>query len=141
MPSTPTTDQPAGLYTKYPAIAAVSPQGIAYRFGSRRDYSLCSPHFLAATRAIVGALARHYRNNPAVTGFQIDNELDNPYCYDPACQAAFQSWCREKYHTLKALNRAWGTIFWGQTYTAWTQIPLPWNTLFGVHNPSLALDY
>ncbi len=138
---TPTAAPPAWLYAKYPDIAAVNREGIRYRFGSRRNYSLLNPHFLAATRAIVTAEAEHYKNNPAVLGFQIDNELGNPYCYDHYCRAAFQAWLRRKYHRLDALNRAWGTIFWGHTYTAWTEIPLPWNTLFGVVNPSLALDY
>ncbi len=138
---TPTAAPPAWLYAEYPDIAAVNAEGIRYRFGSRRNYCLNNPHFLQATRQIVTALAEHYKNNPAVIGFQIDNELGNPYCFNRYCLAAFQNWCRNKYKTLDALNRAWGTVFWGQTYTAWSQIPLPWNTLFGVHNPSLALDY
>ncbi|MEJ2008866.1 MAG: beta-galactosidase [Acidobacteriota bacterium] len=138
---TPTAAPPAWLYAKYPDIAAVGPDGIRYRFGSRRDYNLSNPHFIEATRRIVTALAEHYKNNPAVIGFQIDNELGNPYSYDRDSLAAFQNWCREKYKTLDALNKAWGTVFWGHTYTAWSQIPLPWNTLFGAHNPSLALDY
>lgn len=138
---TPTAAPPAWLYSEYPDIHAVNEQGVPYRFGSRRDYCLHNPHFLAATRAIVTALAEHYKNNPAVIGFQIDNELGSPYCYDKYCLAAFQDWCRKKYHTLDELNRAWGTVFWGHTYTAWSQIPLPWNTLYGVHNPSLELDY
>lgn len=138
---TPTASPPAWLYAKYPDIAAVGADGTRYRFGSRRDYCLHSPHFLEATRQIVTALAEHYKNNPAVIGFQIDNELGNPYCYNHYCLVAFQNWCREKYKTLDALNKAWGTVFWGHTYTAWSQIPLPWNTLFDVHNPSLSLDY
>jgi beta-galactosidase len=138
---TPTASPPAWLYAKYPDIAAMNAEGIRYRFGSRRNYCLHNPHFLEATRQIVTALAEHYKNNPAVIGFQIDNELGNPYCYDAYCLAAFQDWCRAKYKTLDALNRAWGTVFWGHTYTAWSEIPLPWNTLFGVHNPSLELDY
>jgi beta-galactosidase len=138
---TPTAAPPAWLYAKYPDIAAVNKEGIRYRFGSRGNYSPHNPHFREATRQIVTALAEHYKNNPAVLGFQIDNELGGPYCYDRYCLAAFQDWCRKKYGTLDALNRTWGTVFWGHTYTAWSQVPLPWNTLSGVYNPSLALDY
>jgi beta-galactosidase len=138
---TPTATPPAWLYAQYPDIAAANADGIRYRFGSRRDYSLHNPHFLEATRQIVTALAEHYKNNPAVIGFQIDNELGGPDSYDHDSLQAFQSWCRRKYHTLDALNKAWGTVFWGQTYTAWSQVPLPRNTLYGVYNPSLELDY
>ncbi|MGH9433136.1 MAG: beta-galactosidase [Terriglobia bacterium] len=138
---TPTAAPPAWLMAKYPDIAAMDRNGVRYRFGSRDNRCLNNPHYRAATRAIVTALAEHYKNNPAVLGWQIDNELGGPECYDPYCQRAFQDWCRKKYETLDAVNRAWGAIFWSHTYTAWSQIPLPWNTLGDVHNPGLALDY
>ena len=138
---TPTASPPAWLYAKYPDIAAMDENGVRYRYGSRRNYCLHNPSFLAATRRIVTAMAEHYRNHPGVIGWQIDNELGNPICYDPFCRTAFQKWCRAKYQTLDALNKAWGTIFWGHTYLAWNEIPLPWNTLGEAHNPSLALDH
>ncbi|HEY6271969.1 MAG TPA: beta-galactosidase [Terriglobales bacterium] len=138
---TPSASPPAWLMAKYPDIAAMNEEGVRYRYGSRRNYCLHNPNFLAAVRGIVTAMAEHYKNHPGVLGWQIDNELGNPDCYDSLCQAAFQKWCRAKYHSLDALNQAWGTVFWGHTYTAWAQVPLPWNTLYGVHNPSLALDY
>jgi beta-galactosidase len=138
---TPTASPPAWLYAKYPDVAAMDENGVRYRYGSRRNYCLHSANFLAATRRIVTAMAEHYKNHPAVLGWQIDNELGDPICYDASCRAAFQRWCRATYKTLAALNKAWGTIFWGHTYLAWSEIPLPWNTLGKAHNPSLALDY
>jgi beta-galactosidase len=141
MLGTPTASPPAWLYEKYPDIAAMDPNGIRYRFGSRRNYCLHNPDFIAATRRIVTAMAEHYKDHPGVIGWQIDNELGDPKCYDPISRAAFQTWCKRKYQTLDALNRAWGTIFWGHAYQGWAELPLPWNTLFNAHNPSLALDF
>jgi beta-galactosidase len=138
---TPSAAPPAWLMAKYPDIAAMNEEGVRYRFGSRRNYCLHNPNYLAAIRGIVTALAEHYKNHPAVLGWQIDNELGGPDCYDSYCLAAFQKWCRSKYGSLDSVNKAWGTVFWGHTYTTWSQIPLPWNTLYGVHNPSLELDY
>jgi beta-galactosidase len=138
---TPTASPPAWLYEKYPDIAAMDANGNRYRYGSRRNYCLHNPAFLAATRRIVTAMAEHYKDHPGVIGWQIDNELGDPKCFDPASRAAFQKWCQRKYQALDALNQAWGTIFWGHTYQAWSEIPLPWNTLFNAHNPSLALDF
>jgi beta-galactosidase len=138
---TPSAAPPAWLMAKYPDIAAMNEDGVRYRFGSRRNYCLHNLNYLAAIRGIVTALAEHYKNHPGVLGWQIDNELGGPDCYDNYCLAAFQKWCRTKYGSLDAVNKAWGTVFWGHTYTAWSQIPLPWNTLYGVHNPSLELDY
>ena len=138
---TPSASPPAWLMAKYPDIAAMNEQGVRYRYGSRRNYCLHNPQFLTAVRAIVTAMAEHYKNHPGVLGWQIDNELGGPFCYDSYCLAAFQKWCQAKYSSLEALNHAWGTIFWGHTYSAWSQVPLPWNTLYGVYNVSLALDY
>jgi beta-galactosidase len=138
---TPTASPPAWLYEKYPDIAAMDPNGNRYRYGSRRNYCLHNPAFIAATRRIVTAMAEHYKDHPGVIGWQIDNELGDPKCFDPISRAAFQKWCQHKYQTLDALNQAWGTVFWGHTYQAWSEIPLPWNTLFNAHNPSLALDF
>jgi beta-galactosidase len=138
---TPTAGPPAWLYAKYPDIAVMDAYGVRYRFGSRRNYCLHNAQFRAATTRIVTAMAEHYKNHPGVIGWQIDNELSDPKCYDPVSQSAFQSWCQRKYQTLDALNAAWGTIFWGHTYHAWKEIPLPWNTLFATYNPSLVLDF
>jgi beta-galactosidase len=141
MLGTPTASPPAWLYAKYPDIAATDENGVRYRFGSRRNYCLHSANFVAATQRIVTAMAQHYKNHPGVIGWQIDNELGGPECLDAASRAAFQRWCRRKHKTLDALNKAWGTIFWGHTYRSWSEIPLPWNTLGKAHNPSLALDH
>jgi beta-galactosidase len=138
---TPTASPPAWLYEKYPDIAAMDANGLRYRYGSRRNYCIHNSDFLAATTRIVTAMAEHFKDHPGVLGWQIDNEVGDPKCFDPISQAAFQAWCQRKYHTLDALNAAWGTIFWGHTYQDWREIPLPWNTLFDTHNPSLALDF
>src|SRR5208283_3866373 len=52
----------------------------------------------------------------------------------------FQQWLKEKYGTLDAINQVWGTVFWSQTYTDFSQIPVPLPS-GSVPNPGLALDY
>lgn len=65
------------------------------------------------------AEAEHFKDNPHVIGFHIDNELGNPYSYDRYSLAAFQAWCRNKYRTLDDLNKAWGTVFWDVDPARW----------------------
>src|SRR5579872_5197914 len=100
---TPTASPPAWLYEKHPDIAAMDDHGMRYRYGSRRNYCVHNPEFIAATTRIVTAMAEHFKDHPGVLGWQIDNELGDPKCFDPMSQAAFQNWCQRQYHTLDAL--------------------------------------
>jgi beta-galactosidase len=138
---TPTASPPAWMFEKYPDIAAMNENGVRVRYGGRRNYCVHNPDFLAATTRIVTAMAEHYKDHPGVIGWQIDNEVGGPQCFDAVSRAAFQAWCQRKYRTLDALNAAWGTIFWGHTYQTWQQIPLPLTALGNNSNPSLALDF
>jgi beta-galactosidase len=56
------------------------------------------------------------------------------------CHAAFQRFLHAKYGDIGVLNEAYGTIFWGQTYNDFTEIPIPAKTIT-THNPSLQLDW
>jgi beta-galactosidase len=88
-------------------------------------------------------MAQHFKDNPAVIGWQIDNEFGDR-CYCDICRAEFQGWLKQKYQSLDNLNEKWGTTFWSHTYSDWSQIPVPLNTALPntpVHNPGLALDY
>ncbi|MET7280789.1 beta-galactosidase [Kribbella sp. NPDC005582] len=53
---------------------------------------------------------------------------------------AFRRWLRDRYTTVKELNEAWGTIFWGQTYNSWSQVEPP-RPVPPVANPSQQLDW
>ena len=80
---------------------------------------------------------------PAIRGWQIDNELNCEVSefYSDADSEAFRVFLKEKYKTLDALNEAWGTVFWNQTYTQWEQIYVPRPTLSRAVNPHMHLDY
>jgi beta-galactosidase len=135
---TPTAAPPAWLVEASPEILPVRPEG-RVRFGHRRHYCPNQPSFHAATESIVSVLAERFGRDQRVIGWQIDNELGGR-CLCDTCAAVFQGWLRERYGSLEALNEAWGTAFWSQTYDSWTQIPLP-DLPPRVPNPGLALDY
>ncbi len=140
---TPTATPPAWLTNKYPEVLNADMNGVLYRHGSRRHYNYNSPIYRRYTERIVEKLAEHYGNCPAIVGWQIDNELNaeaNRF-YSEADTDAFRIYVREKYVTLDALNRAWGTRFWNQTYTDWEEIFVPRRTTNGAINPHLMLDY
>jgi beta-galactosidase len=92
---------------------------------------------------IASEMARTFTETQGVIGWQIDNEFtlgSSQRCYCNYCQAGFQTWLRSRYGTLDNLNQSWGTVFWSQTYTDFSQIPVPLPS-GGDPNPGLALDY
>ena len=139
---TPTYTPPAWLTEGYPEVLRVSFDGKRLTHGSRRHYNYTSPIYWKKSEEIIRALARHYREHPAVIGWQIDNELNCHVddSFAPSDHLAFRSWCKERYGTLLRLNGAWGTAFWSQTYTDWKQIWLPRPTAT-YQNPALLLDF
>lgn len=140
---TPTATPPAWLTEKYPEVLNASKDGILYRHGGRKHYNYNSPVYQRLSARIVEKEAEHYGKHPAIVGWQIDNELNCETCefYSEADSKAFRVFLKEKYKTLDALNQAWGTVFWNQTYTDWEQIYVPRKTLNQGINPHQHLDY
>jgi len=140
---TPTSQPPPWLYDKYPDLYPVNDQGIRYNFGGRYLYCFNHSGMEEHTRRIVSAIAKRYANHPAVVGWQLDNEFGHRtrecYCKE-YCEPAFHKWLEARYGSLDHLNAAWGTVFWSQIYSKWSQIPQPMLTQ-QQHNPALILDY
>lgn len=134
--STPTAAPPPWLVQQYPAILAVDQDGRRVQVGNRCHYCVNSTEFHAAVQRLVGALGAEFGSNPHVIGWQIDNEY-NRYCFCEHCQELFQQFLAQRYETLATLNARWSTTYWSQTYSDWTQIPLP----IGPHNPGLMLEH
>ena len=140
---TPTATPPAWLTEKYPEVLNANMDGVLYRHGARRHYNYNSPVYLEKTRIIVEKSAFHYAPYPAVIGWQIDNELncEKDVFYSESDSAAFRIFLKAKYKNLDALNEAWGTVFWNQTYTDWDEIHVPRTTYSDSTNPHEVLDY
>lgn len=144
MLGTPTATPPAWLTERHPEVLRVGADGRRWSHGGRRHTCPTSPAYRELSAGIVTALGERYGQHPAVVAWQIDNELSNHStgrCACPLCRAAFQRWCQQRYNTLEQLNAAWGTVFWSQRYSDWSQIPLPSDPVGGGHNPSLQLAY
>lgn len=140
---TPTATPPAWMSEKYPEILNCRKDGVPFRHGMRRHYNYNSPKLQELACDAVEHIASHYGKRPCIIGWQIDNELNcevNEF-YSESDTAAFREFLKKRYGTLEELNRAWGTVFWDQTYTDWSQVYVPRTTINDRTNPHQTLDY
>lgn len=133
---TPTAAPPAWLTQKYPDTLRVDERGIRDEHGNRQQFSWDSPRYRQFARRIAEQMAMRFGHNSNVVGWQIDNEYAN-VSYDDHTRSDFQNWLRAKYKTLDNLNTHWTTSYWSQTYSDWTQIPIPKDS----GNPGLRLEW
>lgn len=139
---TPTAIIPAWMARKYPEVMAVEKNGTRQIWGCRKNTCFNAGAYRLLSERIVKAMALHYKDHPNVIGWQTDNEFEGPNCYCDVCRVDFQEWLRAKYGSLDALNKAWGTHFWGLTYYEYSEIPLPADPPhIDIHNPSMFLDW
>lgn len=136
---TPTCTPPAWLVASHPEVLAVGDNGVPAQHGARRHACPLNATYRLYCAAITSRLAQEFGHDANVIGWQIDNEL-YPYgkrgCCCPDCQRAFRQALATQFSTITALNTAWGTDLWSQTYISFEQVPLPprsdtW------HHPSL----
>ncbi|MBM7703080.1 beta-galactosidase [Metabacillus iocasae] len=140
---TPTATFPAWLAKKHPSIFIEDENGQKMAFGGRRQYCYNSRVYQEYSLRIAEKVVKHYKGEEAIIAWQIDNEFGHEgsdMCYCGQCHADFQTFLEKKYNTIDELNEKWGTIFWGQTYNDFSEIPVPKKTIT-VHNPSLLSDW
>jgi len=133
---TPTDTPPAWLAQKYPDVLRIDGDGRRAEHGGRRQFSYSSLLYRQFCRDIVRRLAERYGRDADVIGWQIDNEYTEE-SFDPGTQKMFQDWLRQRYSSLDALNTAWTTAYWSETYSDWSQIPLTAKA----GNPGLMLEH
>ncbi len=141
---TPTAAIPAWLARARPEILSQFENGRPRAFGGRHVCCYNSPWLYAYSEKIIRAMVGHYKNEPQVAAWQIDNEIgheDSDLCWCPRCQEAFRRFLRDKFGgDIARLNNVYGTAFWSQEYNGFEEIPLPAPTIT-THNPALRLDW
>jgi len=100
--TTPAAALPAWLVRQDPEVLRVLADGRRVHYGFRRSVCVVSPVYREHSRRIVEALAGHYRDHPAVIGWQIDDELGghgSAHCYCEECRKGFGAWLQGRYAT------------------------------------------
>ena len=135
---TPSEASPVWLRDRHPEVISVNAAG--QRSGGRGQHCHTVSTYRNYTSRMTEQMVQRFADNPAVIGWQIDNELRGVECYCDECARSFRQWLKERYITLDALNREWGTHFWSQVYNTWDEIRLPTQDQLTV-STSQVLDY
>ncbi|WP_254059713.1 beta-galactosidase [Granulicella sp. L46] len=135
---TPTATPPAWLTTRYPETLRIDENGHRDEHGNRLQYNWSNPKYRELSRIIATKLAERFGHNPYVIGWQIDNEISQTST-DEGTQKQFQSWLQSRYGTLDNLNARWTTAYWSESYSDWSQIPIPKHGGVDSGNPGLLL--
>ncbi|QAT39929.1 beta-galactosidase [Clostridium sp. JN-9] len=122
--ATPTAAQPAWMDKKYPEITRTDINGHKRKHGGRVNFCPNSPEYRRLSKSIASKMAEHYKDNPAIVLWHVNNEY-GAYCYCENCRQAFIKWLKNKYINLENLNKCWYTSFWGHTIYDFDEIEVP----------------
>lgn len=134
---TPTYSVPAWLYRKHPEILVTRLGGERAAYGMRQNMDVTHPTYLFYAERVIRRLLEHYRDNPAVIGWQIDNETTSYGTAGPNVQRAFADYLKKKFGTVERLNKIWGLNYWGQRLNSWDELP----PRDGILNPGWKLEW
>jgi len=134
---TPTYSLPAWMYKEHPEIVITRFGGQTITFGSRQNADLMNPVYRSYCERVIRKLLEHYKNNPTVIGWQIDNETSSGAAANPDVEAGFVSYLQKKFQTVDELNKVWGLNYWGQRLNDWSEIP----PQEGIINPGWKLEW
>lgn len=122
---TPTATPPAWMLEKHPDMLLTTSSGERKVHGGRRDCNYASSLYIEKSRQICEAMSKEFGSKPGVIGWQTDNEFGLTFDYSPETEMQWHQWLAQEYGTIEALNKAWKTMLWSQTYDSFGQIPMP----------------
>jgi beta-galactosidase len=120
---TPTYSIPPWLYRKHPEILVT---GLAERksyYGPRQNMDITHPTYLFYSERLIRQVVSHFKDRPAVIGYQIDNETGPYGTAGRNVQLGFVDYLKKKFKNTATLNRLWGLVYWGQLVNDWDEFP------------------
>ncbi len=133
---TPTYAFPAWLAKEHPEVLATTSAG-KNKYGTRQNMDIASPAFRFYAGRIIRKLVGHVVLNPAVIGFQADNETKHYNTNGDTVNAMFVKYLKEKFITTDSLNKAFGLNYWSNSINNWDDFP----SMTGIVNASLGCEF
>jgi beta-galactosidase len=120
---TPTYSIPAWMAHQHPEILARNLGGHENTYGMRQNMDTDSPAYRFYAERLIRHIAAHYKDNPTVIGWQLDNETSSYDAANPDVFIGFQHYLERKFGTPEALSKAWFLNYWGQNLHTWEDLP------------------
>lgn len=134
---TPTYSIPPWLYRKHPEILAVHLDGSKATYGIRQNMDITHPAYRFYCERVIRQIMAHYKDHPAIIGYQIDNETSYYHSAGPLVQKGFVDYLKKKFGSVQELNKVWGFVYWGQLVQDWDELP----PRDGILNPGYKVEY
>lgn len=134
---TPTYSIPAWMYKEHPEIMARHLGGQTIDYGLRQNFDTFNPTYRFYCERVIRKILAHYKDNPGVIGYQIDNETSSYGAANHDVQAGFENYLKAKFKTVEVLNQVWGLNYWGQRMNDWSELP----PRDGIINPGWKLEW
>jgi beta-galactosidase len=134
---TPTYSIPAWMYKEHPEIVITRLDGKTISYGLRQNTDLLNPTYRFYCQRVIRAIVERYKDNPAVIGFQVDNETPGGGAVNHDVQAGFVRYLQHKFKSVDEVNKNWGLNYWGQRLNDWTEVP----PREGILNPGWKLEW
>jgi len=120
---TPTYSIPAWMAHQHPEILARRLNSQANTYGMRQNMDTDSPAYRFYAERMIRHIVAHYKDNPNVIGWQIDNETSSYGAANDDVFIGFQHYLEKKFGTPEALSKAWFLNYWGQNIHTWEDLP------------------
>jgi beta-galactosidase len=127
---TPTYSIPAWMARQHPEIFAERIPGgmfggkpVSSVYGLRQNMDTDSPAFRFYAERLIRHIVAHYKDNPTVIGWQLDNETGSYDAANTDVFIGFQHYLEKKFGTPEALSKAWFLNYWGENLHTWEDLP------------------
>ncbi len=134
---TPTYSIPPWLFHKHPEILVTRLGGERAQYGPRQNMDISHPTYRYYCERVIRRIMSHYKDHPAIIGYQIDNETSSYGAAGRSVQIGFTDYLKKKFKTTAELNRLWGFTYWGQLVNDWDEFP----PRDGILNPGYKLEW
>ncbi len=120
---TPTYSIPTWMYHEHPEVLARPLGGAQTFYGMRQNMDTDNPTFRFYAQRVIRNMVDHYKNNPNVIGWQIDNETGSYGASNHDVFTGFVDHLKQKFGTTDNLNKVWFLNYWGEDVNGWENMP------------------